>query len=287
MPTAIHRRVAALAAGADPSLIARLVSGWAVMGDPQVLPGYCLLLPDPVVPHLNAMPSVRREGFLAEMALLGDAVLAATGAVRINYAMFGNLEPALHAHVVPRYSTESLELQTAHPWAYDWSRAPAFCADRDGALRERIRHALAQTAFAPGRPDHLDLTVADLARSTRFYADLLEAIGFRRETDCPEGPLFRGAGFELGLQQARDDRHGRTHDRYTPGLHHLAFAAPSRSAVDDLHAWLEARAIPVLDPPAEYPDYEPGYYAVFFADPDGLKLEYVYRSQQRRTAPGA
>ena len=52
--TAIHRRVAALRAGADPTVLARLTSGWAVLGDPQVIPGYCLLLPDPVVPHLNA-----------------------------------------------------------------------------------------------------------------------------------------------------------------------------------------------------------------------------------------
>ena len=113
MSTAIHRRVEALRAGADPTVIARLGSGWAVMGDPQVLRGYCLLLPDPVVPDLNSMPGVHRERFLTDMARLGDAVLVATGAVRINYAMFGNVEPALHAHVLPRHADEPAPFRSA------------------------------------------------------------------------------------------------------------------------------------------------------------------------------
>ena len=110
MPTAIHRRVDALRAGLDPTFVARLASGWAVMGDPQVLPGYCLLLPDPVASHLNDLDVVAQSRFLADMATLGGAVLAATGALRINYAMFGNLEPALHAHVFPRYRDEPPQL---------------------------------------------------------------------------------------------------------------------------------------------------------------------------------
>ena len=66
--TAIHRRVEACRAGTDPTMIARLRSGWAVLGDPQVLPGYCLLLPDPVVPHLNALEPVLQQAFLAASA---------------------------------------------------------------------------------------------------------------------------------------------------------------------------------------------------------------------------
>lgn len=141
--TAIHRRVAACRAGLEPTLVARLASGWAVLGDPQVLAGYCLLLPDPVVPHLNAMASSARQAFLADMARLGDAVLGVTGAVRINYAMFGNLEPALHAHVFPRYRDELAGLATAHAWSYDWSAAPRFDGERHGELLQRLRAALA------------------------------------------------------------------------------------------------------------------------------------------------
>jgi diadenosine tetraphosphate (Ap4A) HIT family hydrolase len=140
--TAIHRRVRACRDGADPTLIARLPAGWVVLGDPQVLRGYCLLLPDPVVPHLNAMVPAEQAAFLADVARLGDAVLAVTGALRVNYAIFGNLEPALHAHVFPRYVDEPEPLRTAHPWAYDWTAAARFDGARDAGLLGELRRAL-------------------------------------------------------------------------------------------------------------------------------------------------
>jgi diadenosine tetraphosphate (Ap4A) HIT family hydrolase len=140
--TSIHRRVDALRAGRDPGFVARLPSGWAVLGERQVLPGYCLLLPDPVVPTLNALAGAARAAFLADMGALGDAVLSATSAVRINYAIFGNLDPALHAHVIPRYHDEPAGLRTAQPWAYDWEAAPAFDPELHRDLRDRIHAAL-------------------------------------------------------------------------------------------------------------------------------------------------
>jgi catechol 2,3-dioxygenase-like lactoylglutathione lyase family enzyme len=102
---------------------------------------------------------------------------------------------------------------------------------------------------------------------------VLPLIGFRRSTAVPEGPIWAGANLEIGLVAARSRA---AHDRYSPGLHHLAFAAPSRAAVEALHQQLVAFGVEVLDPPADYPQYAPGYYAVFFADPDGMKLEYVF-----------
>lgn len=140
--TAIHRRVEACRAGADPTCVARVAGGWVVMGDPQVLRGYSLLLPDPVVPHLNAMPVPAQAVFLADMARLGQALLELTGAIRVNYAMFGNVEPALHAHVFPRYADEPAALREANPWVYDWSAAPAFDVARDGALLDALRRRL-------------------------------------------------------------------------------------------------------------------------------------------------
>ncbi len=140
--TAIHRRVAACRAGTDPTLICRMPTGWAVMGDPQVLRGYCLLLPDPVVPHLNALSPQGQAAFLADLARLGQAAFEATGALRINYALFGNVEPALHAHVFPRYVDEPEALRTANPWGYDWTAAPRFDAAADGALLNSIRARL-------------------------------------------------------------------------------------------------------------------------------------------------
>jgi diadenosine tetraphosphate (Ap4A) HIT family hydrolase len=137
--TAIHRRVEACRAGVDPTIIARLRSGWAVLGDPQVLPGYCLLLPDPVVPHLNALEPALQQ------ARIGQVVQDITDAVRINYAIFGNVEPALHAHVIPRYLDEPADLIKANPWAYDWNAAPRFEPGGDGDLLRAIRARLERT----------------------------------------------------------------------------------------------------------------------------------------------
>ena len=149
-PTAIHRRVAALRAGEDATLIARLASGWLVLGDPQLMPGYCLLLADPVVADLNALADAARAAFLADMATAGDVLLEVLQAKRINYAIFGNLDPALHAHLFPRRADEPEPLATAQPWAWDWGAAPRFDVAVHGALRARLRARIAErTARAP------------------------------------------------------------------------------------------------------------------------------------------
>ena len=124
-----------------------------------------------------------------------------------------------------------------------------------------------------GAIHHIDFTVRDLDGSTVFYDRVLPLMGFRRTADVSEGPIWAGVHMEIGLQAARSSG---THDRYSPGLHHLAFTASSRAAVDSLPKRLLALRLPLLDAPAEYPEYAPGYYAVFFADPDGIKLEYVF-----------
>lgn len=123
-------------------MLARLESGWALFGAQQFVRGYLLLLPDPVVPHLNALDGAARGRFLADMARLGDALMKCTDAIRINYAMFGNVEPALHAHVIPRYGHEPEALRTSHPWSYDWSSAPAHDARAFAPLAEALRKEL-------------------------------------------------------------------------------------------------------------------------------------------------
>jgi glyoxylase I family protein len=132
---------------------------------------------------------------------------------------------------------------------------------------------------------HLDLNVSDLERSAPFYDCVLGHMGFTRVTDAGSGeegfdwsaPREAG-GLSIGLVRARNS--GKTHDRYAPGLHHLALQARSREDVERLHRLLLKIGAEILDPPAEYPQYGPGYYAVFFLDPDGLKLEYVVESDQ-------
>ena len=125
MPTEIHRQVEAARRGELERVIARMTSGWAVLGDPQITRGYCLLLPDPVVADLNSLTSDARRQFLHDMAALGDAVLAVTGAERINYEILGNVEPALHAHVIPRHAAEDPERRRTAVWLHDWKAAPA------------------------------------------------------------------------------------------------------------------------------------------------------------------
>ena len=147
--TAIHGLVDRCRSGVQPGLIARLPSGWAVMGERQVFRGYCLLLPDPVAPHLNALPVAARSRFLADMARVGDALLEVTGALRINYAMFGNVEPALHAHLFPRYADEPDGTRTAQPFALNWAEAPEFSVAGCGELRDRLRALLVTGAAIP------------------------------------------------------------------------------------------------------------------------------------------
>ena len=117
-------------------------SGWAVLGDPQILPGYCLLYPDPVVPHLNALSDSARLQFLLDMAVLGDAVLAVTGAERINYEILGNVEPALHAHVIPRYGWESADRRREPVWLHDWTTAPGYDESASDGLRQKLADRL-------------------------------------------------------------------------------------------------------------------------------------------------
>jgi diadenosine tetraphosphate (Ap4A) HIT family hydrolase len=154
--TTIHAQVSAAREGREPRVIARLFSGWAVFGERQFVRGYALLLPDPVVPNLNALGARERIAFLSDMSRLGDALLKVTGAARINYAIFGNQDPALHAHVIPRYLDEPESLRTQQPWAYDWSAAPAFergAAQElaDSLLRELTRLGVTKPMrFNPG-----------------------------------------------------------------------------------------------------------------------------------------
>lgn len=144
MSTLIPRRVEAAQAGTNPTVICRMPSGWAVLCDVQFLPGYSILLADPVVPDLNALGKEDRTGFLLDMTILGDALLEVTGAYRINYEILGNLEAALHAHVIPRYLTEPEERRQGPAHLYDkaYRDSIKFDHERDRPLMERISEAI-------------------------------------------------------------------------------------------------------------------------------------------------
>ncbi|MEO7097293.1 MAG: VOC family protein [Polyangiales bacterium] len=128
-----------------------------------------------------------------------------------------------------------------------------------------------------GSLNHISITVNDLEKSRAFYERFLSSLGYRLLFDEAGSFGFKGAdGLKLFFAQAHKDRQGEAFDRYRVGLHHLAFNAPDRAFVDSVHTKLVEWGVTVLDAPAEYPQYEAGYYAVFFLDPDGMKLEVVH-----------
>ncbi len=132
-----------------------------------------------------------------------------------------------------------------------------------------------------GLVHHIDLTVSDMSASRPFYEAVLGFMGYRVGDVHDNGLDFdlidQNAPFcSIGLLKARGEHAARAHDRYSAGLHHLAWNAASRADVDALYQLLLKIGATILDAPAHYPRYGPDYYAVFFADPDGLKLEYVF-----------
>jgi diadenosine tetraphosphate (Ap4A) HIT family hydrolase len=115
-------------------------SGWLVIGDVQPLPGYCVLLADPVVESLNALDRARRIQYSLDMIEAGGAILALTGARRMNYETLGNSEPALHTHLIPRYAWEPDDKRGRPAWVgYGWRISRPFDQAQDGAFVERMR----------------------------------------------------------------------------------------------------------------------------------------------------
>jgi glyoxylase I family protein len=123
--------------------------------------------------------------------------------------------------------------------------------------------------------EHIDLTVNDATRSRAFYDKVLGELGFRKY-EGDDYIHWANAQMTLAIRVASAPNRDAHFDRYRVGLHHLAFRARSRADVDAFHAFLRREKIAVLDAPAEYPQYGENYYAVFFADPDGMKLELVH-----------
>jgi catechol 2,3-dioxygenase-like lactoylglutathione lyase family enzyme len=128
-----------------------------------------------------------------------------------------------------------------------------------------------------GGVHHVFLAVKDLARSRRFYAALMPRLGYPGSRDlggAVSGWLSPGGSFWLKQVDPRFAADVFSKDRV--GLCEVAFRAESREQVDALARDVPAMGGTILDPPREYPEYVPGYYAVFFGDPDGIKLELVH-----------
>jgi glyoxylase I family protein len=130
--------------------------------------------------------------------------------------------------------------------------------------------------------DHIYVAVSDLRRSERFYDRLMRFLDFRKGTNPIDGEPhlhYYNRDVRISLRPARGSR--RLHDPYAPGLHHLCLRVPTRTAVDAAAQGLRKLEIQVT-PPRLYPQYAPDYYALFFRDPDGIRLEIVNHLKVRR-----
>ena len=137
---------------------------------------------------------------------------------------------------------------------------------------------------APSKFSHVDLVVSDLNRSLNFYRGLLVPLGWTGLTEVrgergetihylsQEGPGVAA----LGLRHRPADAPQHPYDRYALGVHHVCFDVAGRKVVDERARWLRERGAEIESGPAEY-GYTPGYYAVFFYDSDGIKLELLHR----------
>lgn len=127
---------------------------------------------------------------------------------------------------------------------------------------------------------HFVLTVKDLKISTPWYKDVLGQLGFRVSYEDDTNVYFFHDyfGFHIAIFQGHSEFQGDTFNRYRVGFHHLALALWNKEEVDKMYEFLQSKNIACDEPPRHYPDYgDDLYYALFFHDPDGLRLEVFYQ----------
>ena len=130
--------------------------------------------------------------------------------------------------------------------------------------------------------------VSDLERSKRFYSELLRALGWSGVLDLKgeRGETIwylQAQDTWIGLREKQSDAHAVPYERYAVGVHHIAFEASSREAVDECWEWVLRQEVETESAPKEFPHYVEGYYAAFFYDPDGIKLEVVHEPTRAAT----
>ncbi|MFF4590888.1 HIT family protein [Streptomyces sp. NPDC001388] len=144
-------RIGAALRGENPTVLRRLESGFAVIGDVQFLPGYSVLLVDALnVQRLSDLPRAKRLAFLSDMDRLGEAVERVCRQLdpdfrRVNLEILGNTDPFLHAHVWPRFAWEPAELVGKPVWLYPrerWSDERFRLGSQHDVLREAIGREL-------------------------------------------------------------------------------------------------------------------------------------------------
>lgn len=140
--------IASALSGENPTVIARMKSGFAVLGYNQFFLGYCVLLATPKVNSLNDLSLKQRSEFLLDMSLLGDAIQLVNNPIRMNYAILGNGDHYLHAHLFPRYDWEPEEYKTGTVWSYPKGTLTdsrySLSEEKHGPMKEKIKETLLQ-----------------------------------------------------------------------------------------------------------------------------------------------
>lgn len=135
-------RIGAAIRGENPMVLAQMKSGFAVLGDYQYLPGYCVLLAYPQAGSLNELSPEDRKQYLFDMTLIGDAVMAACNPLRLNYSTLMNEDHYLHTHIHPRYDWEPDTNRSRPVFLYPrevrFSSAVAYSEEKHGELKRRI-----------------------------------------------------------------------------------------------------------------------------------------------------
>ncbi len=130
---------------------------------------------------------------------------------------------------------------------------------------------------------HVELSVLDYAASIEFYDRMFGWLGYKSFSTLDIGyrSTYYMARFPIphsyiGIQPAGEGQRLDS-ESHAPGIHHIALWARNRREVDRFHSeFLVGASVNVTDAPADYPIYAPGYYAVFFVDPTGIRWELAY-----------
>ncbi len=138
-----------------------------------------------------------------------------------------------------------------------------------------------QTQAAVG---HVGIEVSDLGRSKKFYKALLGGLGFRVMMDTEDGMGFSNENFSVWvgeLRQSRVKREAPTGEEFVVA-DHLAILVQNKGTVDDIEKAMKKSGFEPLFPCEEHAQFEPGYYAVSFCDPDNYVIEVYHRANPKR-----
>lgn len=144
-------RIGSALKGENPMVMARMKSGFAVIGDNQFLPGYCVLLGYPKADSLNELTLAERSQYLLDMTLIGDAIIKVCNPLRVNYSILMNLDHYLHAHIEARYDWEPEQYKQRSSYFYPKEQQYEYSEQKYSDLKKKITEVLKELM---DRPDY-------------------------------------------------------------------------------------------------------------------------------------